>query len=335
MSDGTPAPTQPADVSTTSGKSADFDGFPGLLQATTDVQWRTDADGRVTGASDGFLVAIGYEPPSVIGQTLPELGFRPLSAAAEAEIADRIAERQPLERVVLTGQDADGQDLWWQVSCVPVQDASGSFAGYAGAGIDVADFYLLQQELEEAELRLQALATTDPLTGAFNRHRFEEQAAIELARVRRYGKPLSLIMLDGDHFRQINDDYGHDAGDAVLQAIVDACRGALRQSDIVGRMDGEAFAILLPETTMDGAWETAERVRARVAAHRVPHGDEMVSFTVSLGVATSDGNDWHLGRLMASADRALHAAKAAGRNRVVTADTLRSAPSAWQQARGA
>jgi diguanylate cyclase (GGDEF)-like protein/PAS domain S-box-containing protein len=293
-----------------------------LLAAVADLQWQTDAALRITAVSDGFSAVTGFTLADAGGRALADLGIAPVSSDEDAALATATADHEPVRGIVLAGIGPDERDVWLRASFMPVDDANGDFAGYHCAATDVSEFYQLQQELEDADLRLQALATSDPLTETFNRRRFEEQAEIELARVRRYGKPLSLIMLDGDHFKQINAEFGHDAGDTVLQAIADACRGALRQSDIVGRMDGEAFAILLPETSMDGAWETAERVRTRVAAHKVPHGDGMISFTVSLGVATSDANDWHLGRLMAAADRALYAAKAAGRNRVVTADTL-------------
>ncbi len=171
-----------------------------------------------------------------------------------------------------------------------------------------------QKEIEE---KLRELATTDSLTGTLTRRRFFEVADEELARATRYGRPIALAMLDADHFKTVNDTLGHLAGDAVLEAIGAIIRRELRRVDVVGRYGGEEFVILLPETDLEAAKVTAERIRAAIehATVETPDGAS-VSVTVSLGVTTRHVDE-ALASLIRRADEAVYAAKTAGRNRVI------------------
>ncbi|HRJ62417.1 MAG TPA: ABC transporter substrate-binding protein, partial [Azospirillaceae bacterium] len=144
--------------------------------------------------------------------------------------------------------------------------------------VEVAGRRLLEEELRR-------LASTDPLTGLYNRRRFQEAIEREMARARRYGHSLSLLLADLDHFKRINDQHGHAAGDRALQIFADICRLSVRSLDAVGRMGGEEFAILLPETDADGALLVAERIRAETEAMTAEEKD-VPAFTVSIGVAT-------------------------------------------------
>jgi diguanylate cyclase (GGDEF)-like protein/PAS domain S-box-containing protein len=173
---------------------------------------------------------------------------------------------------------------------------------------------------KELETRLAQEAQTDSLTGCANRRYFLKQAAQELARVRRYGGELSAFMLDLDHFKSINDRYGHQAGDRVLQNLVQVCRATLREEDAIGRLGGEEFAVLLPETGRERALEVAERLCQAVVASSVPMEQKPpLHFTASIGVATLAIEDSNIDMLLDRADRALYEAKSAGRNRVVVA----------------
>lgn len=175
-------------------------------------------------------------------------------------------------------------------------------------------------ELRRKTQALHVLATTDPLTGILNRRAFSEAATGEVDRVRRYGRPASLLMMDIDFFKRINDGWGHAAGDAVLCAFADHCREHLRDTDHLGRLGGEEFAVLLPETDAAGAQILAERLRADLAAVRVTPADgPPIAMTVSIGVAEA-GPDESLDGLLRRADAALYAAKEAGRDRVLLAD---------------
>lgn len=170
--------------------------------------------------------------------------------------------------------------------------------------------------LKEAEEVLRERAETDALTGLANRRRFMEQATRDFALARRHHKPLSLLLLDCDHFKKINDTYGHEAGDHVLVALAGEMTRHLRHTDMVGRIGGEEFAIILPETPSQGALAVAEQIRAAIASVQVDTAAGPIRVSASLGVASCSDEIEDLAMLMRAADRALYTAKQAGRNRV-------------------
>ncbi|MEW6265334.1 MAG: histidine kinase N-terminal 7TM domain-containing protein [Thermodesulfobacteriota bacterium] len=174
---------------------------------------------------------------------------------------------------------------------------------------------------KQLELELQRLATIDSLTGAFNRTSFMERASAELTRSRRYNKALSLLMLDLDQFKKINDTFGHQAGDRALQAFGAVIRADLRQSDFFGRLGGEEFAVLLCETDRAAAVRAAERLRLAVAGLVLTTDRGPLKFTVSIGLTNLTEGDTELNPLLSRADQALYRAKAAGRNRVMADGT--------------
>jgi len=163
---------------------------------------------------------------------------------------------------------------------------------------------------------VQRLAITDPLTGLDNRRHFFEIAGREFARARRYSHPLSAIMLDIDHFKQVNDTYGHAAGDQVLRNVALVLQEISRDADIIARYGGEEFVILLPETELPYAKVVAERMRQEISRTSTETERGTVSLTISLGVAVLDEDCADLDALLERADQALYAAKQAGRNRV-------------------
>jgi len=163
--------------------------------------------------------------------------------------------------------------------------------------------------------QVQELATRDPLTGVFNRRHFFQLASSELERAARYRHPVSLLMLDADYFKRINDTYGHLAGDQVLQAITARCREALREIDVVARYGGEEFLVLLPETGPADALLVAERLRERIGREPVSTDVGPVDVRVTLGVASYEqGQPGTVDQLLDRVDKALYAAKGAGRN---------------------
>ncbi|HEU0043836.1 sensor domain-containing diguanylate cyclase [Sphingomonas sp.] len=171
------------------------------------------------------------------------------------------------------------------------------------------------------EFELRAIANNDYLTGAMTRRAFTERAEQELARHRRYSRPCSLISFDVDHFKSVNDTYGHPIGDEVLKTVVRVCEDALRPTDILGRLGGEEFAVLLPETPATDALRCAERLRATLAQTTIAAAPGL-RVTASFGVAPLDGAISTVSRWLADADAALYAAKRSGRNRHVLSSTL-------------
>jgi diguanylate cyclase (GGDEF)-like protein len=173
-------------------------------------------------------------------------------------------------------------------------------------------------KLTEANVRLQALATTDPLTGLPNHRAIVTAIEQELTRSERYYRPCALLFLDLDHFKAINDGYGHPVGDAVLREFATAVRMSLRGMDTLGRWGGEEFIVILPETDTEGARACAEGVRAAIAAHIFDVGGGL-RLTCSVGVATYPFDSEAREGLVTAADRAMYGAKKLGRNQVRTA----------------
>jgi two-component system cell cycle response regulator len=176
-------------------------------------------------------------------------------------------------------------------------------------------FNAMADKLAQSQATLRELSTHDDLTGLFNFREFHRQLTEEAERSRRYGRPFSLLMLDIDHFKAINDTYGHLAGDEALRALATLIRREVRPMDLVARYGGEEFVMVLPETTGPGAFALGERLRSRIADHAIalPTG-QTIRLTVSMGLATFPEDEDSLPQLISAADQALYAAKSAGRN---------------------
>jgi len=180
---------------------------------------------------------------------------------------------------------------------------------------------VVQDITERKELynKLEEQANTDALTGCDSRRHFLEHAGQELLRARRYGGELSMLMLDLDHFKNINDTYGHHVGDITLKKTVQICRELLRDVDVIGRLGGEEFAIMLPETGNERAIEVAGRLCQAVAAVEISLEDTAtLRFTTSIGIASLAAEDFRIDEILNRADQALYKAKHSGRNRACT-----------------
>jgi diguanylate cyclase (GGDEF)-like protein len=196
---------------------------------------------------------------------------------------------------------------------------------FFGTGIFSA--FILAHTLErtaregfELQLRLEEQARLDPLTGIANRRRLEERATLEVERAQRFKRDLSLLILDIDHFKGINDRYGHMFGDEVLRHVAQIGQQSLRRIDLFARVGGEEFVALLPETGPDAAMILAERLRVNLETAVVSDGVSSLSPTVSIGIANLGPGRDNLETMLAAADRALYIAKASGRNQVISAE---------------
>jgi diguanylate cyclase (GGDEF)-like protein len=208
-------------------------------------------------------------------------------------------------------------ELRWflaRVTPLSLRDASGneSKVGAVVSHMNITDRKLL-------ELRYARLASTDPLTDLPNRRFFDDSAKIEFERLSRFGGAMSLLMLDLDKFKLINDRYGHAAGDAVLKKFASRCQKVFRKSDLFARIGGEEFVALVVGTGEADATALAERVRVKVADLRIRTDAGMIRVTSSIGVASVRASDRSIASALHRADEALYAAKASGRNRVSVA----------------
>jgi two-component system, cell cycle response regulator len=295
----------------------------GVLDLAHDAILSTDARQRIVLFNPAAERMFGYRTDEIVGRSLSLLIPEPLRAAHishfEGFIRDGVESRIMVDRPEVSGLRRDGGVFPVEVSLSRSEGPDGPL--FTAMIRDITD-----RKRTEAELRL--LATTDPLTGLANRRHLIERAERELLRLQRFESPFSLMTLDIDHFKRINDTYGHACGDRALCALAATCIGLLREIDMVGRMGGEEFTIILPETIGDEAMLVADRVRRRIAELRFDSDppDSEFGFTVSIGVAECHREDARIEQPLARADHALYEAKAAGRNRVVRAPISHHAP---------
>ncbi|THB68404.1 MAG: sensor domain-containing diguanylate cyclase [Gammaproteobacteria bacterium] len=199
---------------------------------------------------------------------------------------------------------------------LPIMNDAGEVQAVCITVFDVTDTSIYQTKLKEAMGRLEEMSIRDGLTGIYNRRHLENQLASEFDRVRRYGGILSIILFDLDHFKNINDTYGHLAGDEVLKSISSRLEAVLRNSDIAGRYGGEEFTVILPNTDAEGAAILAERLRKEVEESEIIYDGQKIPVTISVGVTLLSDNIENHEMLLNQADTALYYCKENGRNQV-------------------
>lgn len=181
---------------------------------------------------------------------------------------------------------------------------------------DITQQKQTELDLRDALEKVEKLAATDPLTEVSNRRHFISQAENELARSRRQNSPATLLSMDIDHFKKINDNYGHLIGDKVLKSVAQICKKTLRSHDIFGRLGGEEFSIMLPDTDLCGGHEVAERLRENIQELNIRHNEHIIKVTASIGLCKANSDTLNLNELLSRADEALYYAKNTGRNKV-------------------
>jgi len=282
-----------------------------LLTSITDYALvGLDREGRVSEWNETIGRVTGHSS-AVVGSSYAV--FHPLDAITEAQVQDRLREADQNGWSLDEGARvrADGSQFWASAMISPLPDAEpeGDAPAYCMVVRDISD------KRDAIETRRRS-AFCDHLTGVANRRAFFEAAELELQRNRRAPRPTALILIDADHFKGVNDRHGHPGGDAALRQLGLLLSATFRQVDVVARVGGEEFAVLLPSSTLEGAARVAERLRRLVAAQPVRFDGADITLTISAGVAASDGEELDLDTLMKRADQALYAAKAGGRNRI-------------------
>lgn len=269
-----------------------------------------DRAGTVQSWNRGAQLISGFARTDVLGQPIDVL--YPPDAQREG------VPRRTLEFARANGhcrdeqrrRRRDGGEFLAQIALDAIRAESGELRGFVEVFQDIT-------EAKQREERLYQRATRDALTGVANRGHFVEMATLEIERARRFAEPLSVILLDIDHFKRVNDAYGHEVGDRVIVTVAKTCATQVRKIDLVGRLGGEELAILLPRANKEPATEMAQRLRRLIAEQRVPAGNgREIGFTVSMGVAALRPTTRDLNELLRNADAALYKAKREGRNRV-------------------
>jgi diguanylate cyclase (GGDEF)-like protein/PAS domain S-box-containing protein len=274
------------------------------------TDWDARNDRLVLGS--GWTNLLGYEPDEIAfdSSALAALIHPDDVGAARSALIRHLKGETPQLESEVRMRHKDGRWVWVLARGMAVErTADGRALRVTGTGKDVS-------ERKATEIELVRLATTDALTGVANRRCFLEQLETEAARVRRFSEAASLMMIDIDRFKSINDTRGHAVGDAVLRHFADVCRGCLRRVDLFGRLGGEEFGIVLIGTDGAGARQFAERLRRLLAETPARAAEESVAFTVSIGVTQIDAADATPDSILGRADVAMYRAKGAGRNRV-------------------
>lgn len=268
-----------------------------------------DTNGLFQGCNRAFERMIGIRSRALVG--LPWHEIVPNEEALQNEEDDhRLLEGEKFRthEDTLTAADGRLRNVIMSKSVYP--DASGHMAGLVGVITDIT-------EMKEMEKKLRRLALTDPLTGAANRRHFLEVADNEHKRAKRNGENIALVLLDIDHFKKVNDTFGHNIGDDALKALVTHTQECLREVDCLGRFGGEEFVCILPDTDLEAAHKVAERIRHKIADIHIATNQGALRFTVSLGVALWQYDQETLEIAISHADEALYQAKNSGRNRTV------------------
>jgi diguanylate cyclase (GGDEF)-like protein/PAS domain S-box-containing protein len=281
-----------------------------LLDTAADGICGIDGDGNITFINHAALNMHGYQLEEVMGKNLHNL-FHHHNSDKRSGSAENCQFMQALS----SGKAHQSEEWFFRRdgSCFPIKMTITPIRGNGSENGAVIVFHDITEQRNRQEALLQ-LATTDSLTGASNRRHFLDQLDAELSRQRRHGGAASLLMADLDSFKRINDAHGHAAGDAVLSHFVHTVRQTVRRSDIIGRLGGEEFAILLPGVGITGAYELAERLRSIFERTPTKTGNVLISATVSIGISDLRAEDGTADAPLQRADEALYSAKDAGRN---------------------
>ncbi|MDA8090513.1 MAG: diguanylate cyclase [Nitrospiraceae bacterium] len=271
-------------------------------------------------SSDYRMIKVNHEYAALKNRSIDEL----TGAAKCYEIAGQteVCENCVVQKTFLSSNPCakekllllpDGTPHWVEIYTYPILDASSQVSHVIEYMRDVTDRKVSEEEKQQLIEKLEQLSKTDELTSVLNKRAIMERLDYEMDRARRYLLPLSLIICDVDHFKQINDTLGHAAGDKVLRVTAQTLAGVLRKPDIIGRFGGDEFLLILPQTPLEGAAEFAERLRQNVQDIIYP-GME-VKTTMSIGIASYQGNP-DPNDIIRRADIALYSAKKAGRNKI-------------------
>lgn len=290
-----------------------------LIEESLDAVVIIDEDSAIRYVNRAMEALSGYAAQEAVGQPLAALLPPATGAGHEGYVANYLLGNHASSVLGKVREFAIrhrcGEMIPVEMKALDLGMAGG--VRYLGAFMeDLRPRRMLEARHNELLAQLERQALTDPLTGAPNRRAFEDEAMRAMARARRTGGPLAVGIGDIDHFKRVNDQHGHPAGDEVLRSLAKTIREAARNTDIVARIGGEEFGLLFPGAALEQAAQVAERIRLAVEAHPVVTPDgAALRITLSIGLADLRP-DGHLDDAMAAADGALYAAKEQGRNRV-------------------
>ena len=286
--------------------------FRVLANLLPQIVFESDAQGNLTYVNRQAYKIFGYsEDEQILGISTLDF-YSPESRLNAVENIRRSLAGEPLGSNEYTMVRKDGSMFQALVYSNPIV-RDGQRVGLRGIIVDITERKQLEDELHHQ-------ATTDSLTGVFNRRHFEQLATAEMKRAIRLGHPLTIVLIDIDHFKHVNDTYGHAAGDQALLTFTTLCQKNIREIDIFSRFGGDEFALLLPEANSRQAYAVIERIRQAIATEPINLDGKLISLTISSGIASVSDAGEDFDKLLIKADQALYRAKEAGRNKIVGHD---------------
>jgi len=289
----------------------EFD-FKDIVENALDIIVVTKADlinepgPEIVYVNQAFVNISGYTREEIIGNNpriLQSDGTDPLT---KANIREALTSKQPI-RTTIKNFSKSGQEYWLDLSIMPLKNQQGLVTHFMAIQRDVTEQKRLEKQLER-------LSYTDQLTGLCNLRSFTNASLTEFTRFKRTYQHYSVLMLDIDFFKQVNDTYGHTIGDLAIQHFSDLCKKNIRSNDVIARVGGEEFCILLPNTIKDCAYIIAEKLRTQLNESPLKTDEKTITINVSIGVAVSRIDDSSEREIIDRADKALYDAKNCGRN---------------------
>lgn len=287
--------------------------FKEIIERVNDVVVITNAapinypGPEIVYVNSAFSRLTGYSSNEVIGKS-PRIFHGPGTDVETKKMIRQALEQQRTIRATILNYAKDGREYWLDIQITPFKNREG----------EVTHFIAIERDIsyqKSMETLLEELARIDPLTGILNYRTFISCLKTEWERTWRYKTIYSLVLVDIDQFEKINNVHGCASGDIVIQSVAASCQGYLRIQDIIGRIGGEKFAIILPETSLEGAYRAAERMREKIAVLRILANNASIKVTVSMGIAEVSVADKEMETALKRADEALYRAKCEGRNR--------------------
>lgn len=295
--------------------------FQTLTETLPQIVWSSDAEGTHDYFSSRWTEFTGIEPEHITADTWKHLVHPEHQALVASVWSNALRTGEPYD-LDYRFRHRSGTYRWLRVMALPIRDADGRIIRWFGTSTDVHDAYLLAEERERLARKLERIATQDGLTGVLTRRAFIEQAVALMRERASSATPASLLMIDVDLFKSINDRHGHFVGDKVLASAARRIAEVVRQQGLVGRLGGEEFAAFLPHCSREGGQDLAERIRRSVEENPIPvDGGGAIEVTISIGAITALSPAATLDQLLVAADKALYEAKSRGRNCTVFAES--------------
>lgn len=283
--------------------------FLDVTEAAEEIVWEIGKDSKFNYVSKKAEKVIGYSQEELLNMSVYDILKEDNKKRFENDLYKSVDRKEKLYKRRYVVVHKNGYEVWLQMSGVAIYNEENKFKGFRGVSADIT-----REHYQEEKLYL--LARSDALTGLMNRRAFIEKARLAFKKSKEEGKDFSFAMVDVDYFKSINDEYGHDAGDIVLKELSSIMKGFVRNEYLLGRLGGEEFAYVLPNTNVEEAKKLMSDLQKKINEYVFVVNDKNINITVSVGISFLKAYDKNLSELAKGADIALYRVKNSGRNKI-------------------